>query len=674
MANKINSLAEELTGIALRQLQTAYLFKVPRLNRIRQFRELYNNVVPRQKRIRYNVPIPIFSGMIDTLNAQMADELILKFQERDPADWMSAHKTNAFIDEKQHSMAPGDKWNAKFRASVFECSITGRGFFQYNVGNQPDGYYDHLDTPTYEDMFWQPKGGAHLEEHLFRGRMNRWKPQKDVEDKAKAGVYDAKQVQKLKNAFAGTEYIISPTWENYDFSNRFLPLGLSPEANNYVGETMYHFVEWELMHKGQYFYIVFDPYSSTWVRFEKLKDVNSSGYSHWMSFASHEDQKNFASKGFADDLYPIAVMMQDQLNEDAENRRRRGSGARAYDKDMFPDVASLDLAMTGRDRLVPADTKGGTKKIADGIYHFETPDISGSVDALKYLEALAGRNLGIPDTSQGDNPNPNATVGVTLQETAGASKRLSYSAQPIIEVGQELGLRVFTGVKDYLDEPMAIKLIGEDGYQMWDYLRRTDLNIKRPFAINISSANKENQMDQMANQRKMEALDKILQPKGPDFEGNAREVDAQRLRMAGWSEQDIVLILDPNDQASKETLSQVSADIQTMMKGKVPEINYAANAFYFSKLFDWLKTHQGDPKVKKNLQVFNQYMMSIAPIAQDNEARRAQDELRAAQRTAILKSASEPQPAAPGGGMSPMGGPPNPMQTQPQPQNQPVNA
>jgi len=45
MANKINSLAEELTGIALRQLQTAYLFKVPRLNRIRQFRELYNNVV-----------------------------------------------------------------------------------------------------------------------------------------------------------------------------------------------------------------------------------------------------------------------------------------------------------------------------------------------------------------------------------------------------------------------------------------------------------------------------------------------------------------------------------------------------------------------------------------------------------------------------------------------------
>ncbi len=111
---KENKLAEKLVSIATRQLQQSYLFKLPRITQIRKFRSLYNNQVQRQLRIRYNAPIPIFAGMIDTLAADLDDSLILKFEEQDPADWKAVQKANAYLHQEMESPTPGAKWDNKF--------------------------------------------------------------------------------------------------------------------------------------------------------------------------------------------------------------------------------------------------------------------------------------------------------------------------------------------------------------------------------------------------------------------------------------------------------------------------------------------------------------------------------------------------------------------------------
>jgi len=660
---KENKLAQELTGIAMRQLTTCYTFKLPRVNQIRKFRALYNGQAEKQLRIRYNVTIPIFAGMIDTLQADLDDSMVLKFEEQDPADWKAAKKANAYIQKEMVSMRNGAMWSQKMRQARQEMIFSGRGFLKY-VPSSENGYSATLTAPTFDDMFFEPKGGGQLENHLFVGQSDIWKSKKDLLDGVEEGIYDKEQVDKLLSFNDGNTYKISSYWNNYDFANRFLSLNLTAESNNYVGEPMFNMVEWCLTYKGIRWYLLFEAYSGTWVRCEKLTDVFSSGLYPWMSFASHEDAKNFASKGFADDLYPHARVMTDFFNEDMENRKRRNSNARAYDKDMFPNVAQLDEAQMGRDRLVSVDTKGGTRRIEEGIYTFQTPEITGTIDVLSYLEQMVGRNFGVTALQQGQSQK-DAKVGVTLLENQQVSQRLSYQAQSFVEVGQQLGMRVFCGLKDYLREPLSIKMLGEEGYE-WDTLSRIDLNIKRDFEITVTSQAKENRNNEVSHQKKINALVTVRNtpPANPNI--NAKLVDEYILRDAGLDEIEIGLILDPKSNATKETIAQTSEAIQDIMQGRKPKKNYQATAYFMQTILDFVKEHQDDKKIQKRMNEFMAYLDEHAIIAQENEKRRATKEAMAI-KTGIMPQGEEqiPQMAqkalpAP---ISPQGMPNNPADT-----------
>ena len=67
---------------------------------------------------------------------------------------------------------------------------------------------------------------------------------------------------------------------------------------------------------------------------------------------------------------------------------------------MFPDVAKLDRAQTRPDALVPVDTKGGTRKIGDGIYSFQTPELRGTIDLINWMNDVTGRNVGVTDLAK----------------------------------------------------------------------------------------------------------------------------------------------------------------------------------------------------------------------------------------------------------------------------------
>lgn len=621
MMIKENKLANERTAVAGQQLLTSYINKLPRLINIRKYRALYLNAVARQFRVRYNVPIPFFAGMIDTLQSGLDDTLNIKFSEADPADWKAVKKLNAAILQESTSMDIKAKWDEKFRMARQECVMTGRGILKYSASSE-NGYTAELSNVPFEDFYFETKGGQHLENHIFTGQTGIWKTKYDLEKEA-GGLYDANQVKKLLNG--GSEYKVADYWNNYDFANRFQPLGMTPEGSNFVGETVFNLAEFVHTYKGQRWYILFDIFTGTWIRFEKYQDMNSSGLLPWFSFASHPDQKNWASKGFADDAYPIAVAATDLFNEDMENRRRINSRGRAYDPSMFKNVRALDEAQMGRDKLVEADTKNGTRKIADGIYEFSNGQLQGTLDAVKYLEDIAGRNLGVSDLQKGDVQSSSKKVGVVYSEMSQISQRLAFSAKPIVEAGQELGLRFMAGLQDYMRDPLAIKMYGEDGYQYWDVLKRVDLKMRRSPDITVVSQSEDNKNNMMEWQKKMEALTEAAQlPANPNPSINQRLRAEYILRNGGWKEYEIALLLDPTTQADKTTIAETSAAIQDLMMGRIPPINYNATAFFMQRILDFVKTHQGDKVVAKNYQRFIDYIMKHKDIAADNEKRRAQ--------------------------------------------------
>lgn len=663
--NKANTLAEEAVRIAMRQLMVCYTFKLPRINQIRKFRALYNGQVEKQLRIRYNVPIPIFAGMIDTLQAYLNDSMVLKFTDDDkPSNWKVVQKANAALQKAMKSKNVKASWNAKMRSARKEMLFSGRGFLKHVASNE-NGFSSILTAPTFEDMYFEPKGGANLDNHLFVGQSDIWKTEKEFEDGA-GNEYDRGQV-KILSDMGGNEFKPSSFWQNSDYANRFLSLNLTPESSNYTGEKCFNMVEWGLTFKGIRWYLLFEAFTGTWVRFEKLEDIFSDNQWPWLSFASHEDEKNFASKAFSDDLYPHARMMTDFFNEDMENKKRRNSNARGYDKDMVPNVAQLDEAQMGRDRLVEFDTKGGTRKIADGIYQFTTPEITGTVDTLKYMEDLVGRNYGVTDIMQGAAQGSSKAVGVSLIETSNVNQRLSFESEPFIEVGEQLASRYLTGLRDYLREPLSIKILGENGYQ-WDTLRRSELSATQEFGITVTSQSKQNKANQMDHDKKITALVTVRNTPAQNPNINSKIVDEHILRDAGIDETEINLILDPHSHADKETIAETASAIEQIMQGKMPKINYDATAYFVQTVLDFVSTHRDDTKVRHHFDKFMAYINQHVPIAQENEIRRAKADAMRIKMAQLASGAPDEEQAQPSpGGAAPAAVPADLLHS-PQPQ------
>lgn len=607
-------LADEVTQMNMRQMWTSYQFKIPRLTRIRRFRDLYNGYVPRQWRTRYNAPIPIFSGFIDTLMADLDDDVSLYARETDPADWKAVKKFNSYLEQEQNSSRPGAMWNQKFRMARQECLMTGRGILGYAASSE-GGFTSDLFNVPFEDFFFEPKGGGQLENHIFAGQSNIWMTKGEIERGMKSGIYDKEGAKKLMD-MRSSDYKRSAIWEDWTFIGRFEALGLSPIAFSYVGEPVFHMVQFVTEFKGQRWYNLFEAFTGTSIRFEKLTDINSSGLMPWFSFASHEDAKNFASKGFADDIYPHAVMMSDFLNEDMENRRRRNSNARAYDMDMFDDVQALDEAQFGRDRLVRVDTKNGTRRIADGLYTFETPEISGTINMLDWMENMLGRNYGVTDLQQGGNNYGSRPATTTALINNYVGKRLSYESQPIIEASKQLGMRVFCGLKDYMRGSLPIKLLGENGFEP-DVLRRVDLNTKEDLEFIIESKSASDRKALQQNKEKATAVAQILGNPSTAATINPKAASEFIARSAGFSESEISALLDKTTTVGKDVAADAAQTIQDFLFGRKPAVNYMADYFFLQRVFDYARTHReslGDKKYRAMLD----YIKAHEGIAADN--------------------------------------------------------
>lgn len=608
-----NLLADKLTAVALRQLQISWLFKQPRITKIRDFRRLYNTQLLPKLRTQFNVPLPVFSGMIDTLQADLNDTLVIKYGHTDPADWKAVEKLNSAIEQESTDMRPGAKWAGKFREYRFEKIITGRGIAKHTAGND-GGFHSEFEVVTFEDFFFEPTGGKDLDNHLFCGQQNIWRSAYQLKEGADNGIYDKKQVETLISNGGGSVWKRAGLWDSmHDIGNRFSPLNLNAETNNYVGEVMFGLVEWVLTYEGKRWRILFEPYTGIWVQFEKNIDLISSDALPWISSASHPDSKNFASKGFSDDLYPVADSIITLFNQDLTNRQKRNLNAKAYDREMFKDVGKLDEAQYRPDALVPADTKNGAKRISEGIFAFETPALTGTVDLIEWLEADTGKNLGVTDLQQGGSQAATKKVGVTFAELGQISKRLEFTSAPFQEMGMQLGDRFLAALKDYMTEPIAIQLLGENGIE-WDVLKRIDLNTKRALKISVSAKGISEARNDVAASKKTAALGALAM--SPNINQVTR--DEMVLREAGFTEADIAILMDTSNHTDKETMAEVSAAIQEIvLRGKMPKTNYNADLFFLKRLANFAKQHQ-DTLSKKKFDMLIEYMNMHQQIAADN--------------------------------------------------------
>lgn len=642
-------LADEAVTIAMRQIMASTEFKRPRIERLSKYWELYDGKVQKKLRQLFNVPIPVFPGMIDTLNAQYDTPIQLTFKEGDAADYFKVQKINGAFQMEIMNSAQNSKWDSKLRIARKHAIINGRAILEYTAASDPE-YYSELNVINLKNFNFQPKGGLYLENHLFAGTEDVEKTKAELESGAVIGLYDKEQVRKLVTLCADTHYLPE---NNHDYAtklSRFKPLGLNPDNHSYVGQAVYKLASHVVEIDGKRYYILFHPWSKTWLRFERWSEMNSSDLYPWVTYATHEDDENFLSKSYGDDLYAAADAIVAMFNQELTNREKRNFGARAYDKDMFTDVRKLDEAQHRPDALVPADTKGGTRRISEGVYKFEVADLGGTVDLVNFITDSLGRNTGATDLAMGGVQEVSKKASVTFAEQKSVSKRVGWASQPFQDMMADLGKRYIYGLKDHMPSKMAIRLMGEGGWD-WDEISRLDLNTKKDVDVMIVSTDQQVQDSEMKAKRRAEALALV----DPNFV-NPQKRNEEILRSIGdYRDEEVAEFLDVKTYSDRKALAKAAEAIQMVLRNQKPELWYGANIAFIQKIKDFADDKRST--LKDKYETLIEYAMQHTEIVKQNIERKVADQAlvmgqQQMQNAAMQPPESEAENPGMSGGMS----------------------
>ena len=632
-----NALAEEVMERCIRIVANVNRFKQPRLDRIQLYRDLYAGKVKKKFRQPFNVVLPVFSGTMDTLMAGFNDDLALEFKEGEPADYLSVRKLNALWDMETTSVAPNAKFPLKARWDRSNAMFSGRGFMMNYAVSDPE-YHNCFEIFELEDAIFQPNGGGHLENHLYGGRQNIIRSESDL----KSRYYNQAKVAELIGNSAKIDFDPTFSDDNKAALAKFKAMGQSPEQADYIGEQLFKLVEMVVVVKGVRYHIVFSPWYKIWVRFSKLSDLFSADLFPWISWATHEDNKNFLSKSYADDIYGVADAVHTMFNQELTNREKRNFNARAYDMQMFPDVSKLDLAQTRPDALVPVDTKNGTRKIGEGLYTLETAELTGTINLIEWIQQVSGKDVGVTDLAMGGATGVTKRATVIMAEQQALQKRMLLRSSSYTEAMGEIGKLFIQGCKDHLPAKRAIRILGADG-ERWEEITRDDLDLYSDIDVRVVSSSIEMHNSQLKKEARMKILeaigvDPILAPNV-----NASWRAEELLRSGGeYNDEEIKAALDTKNYGSKEEVARAHQAIQSVLHGEKPEMFYGATTLYMQILVDFATDNRTTLGPKYD--IIMEFSMKHAPIAQENMARKAQQV-----GAAMAQNPANPQPPAQGG-------------------------
>ena len=601
MTGKLEDTIAHLARQLLVQSQT---YKQVRMLRIAEYERAYNNDVLPKLRQLFNVSLPIFSGMIDELLAMFNDQVQIKFNATNPSQYLVTPKLQAHWNAERDSTAPNAMWNYKARTDRFNAVLSGRGIFKEYAKNDPE-YKNVLEVVNYSDFHCEPMGGGILEKHLFAGTEGNYKTKYELMASKK---YNQEQVKKL-TTYGWSDRLFQDLDTTYGTQfARWRALGLNPEGNSFTGEPTYNLCDFIVTYNGVRYNVVFEPCSGIWVYCKRWTEDYPSGLLPYKSYATHEDDKNFWSKSYADDLYPVGQSVITLFNQELTNREKQNFNSRAFDKDMFTDVAKLDAAQYRPDSLVPADTMGGTKQIANGIYAFKTPELQGTVDLISWISEYTGSKTGAEELP----PKGTSKASVAIQISQKTSKRVGLRSDSWKECYAQLGLTFIEGMREYMPSKISIQVIGENGFIEEQELKRIEVRRAGNIGISITSSTEQESQDAMKKDGRMQAIKMVTENQ------NLSKYEKETIYrdIGNFDEAEIALLLDTQGSISKKQIAHASQAIQAILTNKKPEIYYGADISYLNYFQSYIIDNKNHVEGKEK--AFGEFLNTMAPIIKKN--------------------------------------------------------
>ena len=596
------TLRDNISSQAYQQLDAGLKHKQPRVEVWNKANDLYHNKKEPAMVGRFNVPLPIVSGYVDTLHAKLDDSPYLEFQMMARADSRRTKKIGAaWAIDSSSSRA---NWKKKDRAARKIAIMTGRGNYKIFAENDPT-YKHYLEVVDSYDLVTDPIGGSNLEDHRFVFQDNIFRSKDDLEGGKQ---YNKEQVKKLSLAM-GNEGFAKNEVSFRNKLNKFFALGIDDNnLKDYDGVQLFRLTEGMTIWKGERWYILFEPTTKIWVRCEKMKDVFEARVTDWLkrmgvtrppllpwvSFATHEDPFVFWSKAPVEDIIPIAVSMKVIFNQALYNINKRNAGQRAYDPAIFKRPDLLEYRPDG---LTPGNATDAGKNLSQGIYEFRTEDNTAiTVNLMNFLDNFLGQKTGITASAQGA-ADKDAKVGVYYGDLQQVADRLGLYNKSYHEAWEQLGIRYIRDLWENFSEKILVRWIGGDGVQ-FDELREEDIDPE--LVAIVKGGNIEAEQNALKQKQKTDTLTKIsANPRLAALINPQWELE-QSLRDGGYEEEDIRQATDLMTFGSQEELSVAEQAIQDIKEGKEPEFYYGATTAFMQKLVNFATK-------KRNYITFAQY-------------------------------------------------------------------
>lgn len=637
MVNK--TVGDDIAKIAQKQILTSATFKQPRMVEIMDNEDVYNFKLRPALQGRLNIPFDgvVMAGFIDTLVAQVNRPPRIEFQDDTGANLKGARKiTSAFDkDSKRFRLKLKDRGMKKLSA------LGGRAIAKYYAESDPK-YCPYLNIVDYLDFHSEPNGGGHLDDHYFHWQENIFRSKEDLEAGAVSGWYEPAQVKSLIASYASPDFKRNvDTFNNKN--SRYASLGLDMEANNYIGGTLFNLVEGDTYYKGIKYHLIMDKNTGIWLRCVPLVEDFGNDLTPFISFASpQEDAFNFWNRGPADQIKPIAEAIRVNLNEILNNNRKRNWDMKAVDAKMFPDIRKLDWRQDG---IVSANVPLG-QSLQNGIYRFETPEISGALNLNAYLNNLAGEKLGVNSQTQGQGSEQLATIykGNELQ----ISKRMKLVSDSYEEMYEDLGKRYDWGLWDHAGEDEMVKLISTDGIG-WEKITKEDKDPE--YVVSVISSATELAETEQEKRVKLDAL--ISTESNPTLFAlvNPKAHLEEKYKLTGYDDEKIKRLMNTKADATDELLSEAKKAIEMILEGKKPSVNFGATTGYLQYISDWILDNSDDLKPEKKAELESYFEKHIQIAIRNAEQAQFQAELLAGQAsqdpTKPVQPTNPPLPALP---------------------------
>lgn len=596
--------ADEIVKIAKKQLLTSQNFKQPRMVEIRDNEDIINFKLKPALKGRLNIPFDsvFMSGYIDSLVSETNYPPVISFEDPNGSNLKSAKKIEAAWQRDSKVM----RLIMKNRGVKKLAAISGRGILKYFAESDPK-YCPNLKIVDYLDFHCEPQGGGHLDDHYFQGEENIFRSKEDIEAAVLSNWYDKDQASKLLTTYAQPDFKrVSDAYANK--VGRYATLGLDMEANNYVGGTLYDLVEWVTYYKGKKYHLIFDKQTNIWLRcIELVKDFEDN-LAPWISFASPmEDAFNFWNLGPADKAKPVFESIRVNLNEILNNNRKRNWDMKAVDQNMFPDLRKLDWRQDG---VIHANVPLN-QSIQQGIYRFETPEISGALNLNQYLNNLAGEKLGVTPGTQGNAAE--TRVGIYQGNQLQISKKMKLISDSYNEMYEDLAKRYDWGLWTHASEKEMVRLISADGVG-WEKITKEDMDPE--YVVNVISSQEEKIENDQVMRVQLETLLSIEKDPQQKALINIKAHLEEKYRIAGFSSEKINKLMNTKSDATDEIISQAKKDIESLISGKKIKLNFGATTSYLQYISDFILNNTEELEQKKA--ILEDWFEKHVPIATKN--------------------------------------------------------